>query len=493
MNSLSENFYPHLIPNFNISVRLQVFVMPEPPNQLESNVTNIRSIKVKEVAGLSNEGSSAERSDRAMSSVQEDFDSNSTNIAEENSFSYMSGLYAFVILGANAAWCSTYTLIPWHDVYVHPVYWWEKLINTGLILIFFRTTITIAREVYLVFKMDNIISLKFHLKFFLLASLGYIIPYCAIYWYWTIQSGMNHPMPYGEIPCFYSAMLITWATIWFHFPKDLRADAKFRKRLKNYLFYLICWNLIGIQEVMLDFIFLGLTTYGDEIGWELQWLMSLIIPMFRGLNEWMFPKFFNKAIGYKDGWTKLDEDVPATFSMEIQIADVYALYVAVRLGWARKLTVVCILVVEFLINFYYCVRIIQLHKKIGGTDDNESEQNKIWKAERESAIISLITVETIEVLIPLGYSMAYATQYYGPNATLFNGVETTYFGNEVQDIGSVFSFLFTMFAADTLGGVIISALLVWTCRINVIKEYCKILQKYWLLLLLYTSGDLLWV
>ena len=467
--------------------------MTEPPDKFKSNVTKSRSIRVKEATGLSNEGSGGGISNRAMSSEQEDFENNATNDSEEETFSYMSGLYAFVILGANVAWCSTYTLIPWHDVYVHPTTWWEKLINTGLILIFFRSTITTVREAYLVLKLESILSLKFHLEFFLSSSLGYIVPYCIIYWYWTIQCGMNHPMPMAELPCYYIAMFASLAKMWFHFSKDLRADAKFRKRLKNYIYYLFWWSLIGIQEVMLDFIFLGLTEYGDEIGWELQWLMSLIVPLFRGLNEWMFPKFFSKALGYKDGWTKLDEDVPATFAMEIQIADVYALYVAVRLGWAKKLTVVCILVVEFSINFYYCVRIIQLHNKIGENGDTESEPNRILKAEKESAIISLITVETIEVLIPLGYSMAYATQYYGPNATLFSGVKTTYFGQEEQDIGSVFSFLFTMFAADTLGGVIISALLAWTCRINVIKEYCKILQKYWLLFLLFTSGDLLWV
>ena len=149
---------------------------------------------------------------------------------------------------------------------------------------------------------------------------------------------------------------------------------------------------------------------------------------------------------------------------------------------------------EFTINLFYCLRIIKIHNKIGSNGNNEDNQNKIWKAEKESAVVSLVTVETIEVLIPLGYSMAYATAYYGPNATLFCGVKATYFGcTEVTDIGSVLTFLFTMFAADTFGGAVISAVLAWKCKINVIKEYCKIMQKYWPLLLLYTSNDLFYV
>ena len=144
---------------------------------------------------------------------------------------------------------------------------------------------------------------------------------------------------------------------------------------------------------------------------EVQWLMALMIPLFRGFMEWVLPKFFHKALGYKDGWTKLDEDEPATFSMETMIANVFALYVAVRLGWANQSTVISILVVEFTINLFYCLRIIKIHNKIGSNGNNEDNQNKIWKAEKESAVVSLVTVETIEVLIPLGYSLFNGVRY----------------------------------------------------------------------------------
>ena len=153
--------------------------------------------------------------------------------------------------------------------------------------------------------MKSLISVRFHFTFWLFVSLAFIIPYCGNYYYWTILNGMSHPMPLISLPWFYLANFTAFAALWFHFPKDLRLDKKFRKRLKNYILYLFMWNLIAIQELMLDVIFHQLTVFENKSGMEVQWLMALMIPLFRGLMEWVLPKFFHKALGYKDGWTKL--------------------------------------------------------------------------------------------------------------------------------------------------------------------------------------------
>lgn len=467
--------------------------MPESHVEFEPGATNIRSIKVREATLPSNKIVENDVSHTSNFASHENLERDATKIVEEKPFSYLYGLYAFVILGANVAWVSTYTLIPWRDVFIDQSAWWEQLVRYGLILMFLRPTLGYIREAYMVFKMESLMSFACHFKFWSIISSAYIIPYCGFYYYWTIANGLNHPMPFVDVPCFFISMFAMYGVIWFHFPKDLRMEKKFRKRLKYYITYAFSWNLIAFQEIIMDMAFINLTAYEIESGLEAQWLMALIIPLFRGFNEWLLPKIFHKALGYKEGWTKVDEDVPATFVMETCIADVYALYVAVRLGWAKQLTVMCILLVEFTINLFYCFRIIKLHNKIANNGNNQDEQNKILKAEKESAVISLITVETIEVLIPLGYSLAYATAFYGPNATLFVGVKSTYFGYTEQEIESVFSFLFTMFAADTFGGALISAILAWKCNINVLKEYCKIMQKYWFILLIYMSSDLLYV
>ena len=167
-------------------------------------------------------------------------------------------------------------------------------------------------------------------------------------------------MPFIIVPCAYSAEVGKMIGIWFSFSSDLRGNQKFRKRVWNYIFYLIAWNLLGFAELFIDTIFLELTKYLMENDVQIQWLVAFVIPVFRGAFEWILPKFFNKALGYKKGWTKLDEDFPATFAIETQITDLFTLYVAVRLVNADQFTVAVILGVEFCINLFHCFRIIRL-------------------------------------------------------------------------------------------------------------------------------------
>ena len=134
---------------------------------------------------------------------------------------------------------------------------------------------------------------------------------------------------------------------------------------------------------------------------------------------------------------------------------------------------------------------IRLHNKIGDASDAQSK--KIWIAEKKSEITSLITVEVIEILIPLAYALAYTAAYYGPNAELMSGVKSTYFGMSANEIGPVMEFLFIMFAFDTFGAVLVVILLGLFCQINAIKEYCKVMQKHWVTLCLYLSADILHV
>ena len=310
-----------------------------------------------------------------------------------------------------------------------------------------------------------------------------------MYLVWTQYVGYNWPMPFWVSICSYLGNFFQLTTIWFLFPRDLRQNIEFRNRLKAYFIYICTWNCIGLAEIFMDTIFIELTKYQMENEVEVQWLMAFVIPIFRAFFEWILPKFFNKALGYKKGWTKLDEDIPATFAMETQITDIFTLYVAVRLGSAGQFTVLCILGVEFCLNLFACYRIIRLHQKIG---NNSDEERKLWKAEKQSAIISLITAEVIEILIPFAYAMTYATAYYGPNAKIMTGVKSTYFDQmPVTDIQSVLSFLFLMCGVDALGAVFIAVLLGLFCKINFVKEYCKIMKKNWITLAIYMSGDII--
>ena len=290
----------------------------------------------------------------------------------------------------------------------------------------------------------------------------------------------------GELPAgmigWYITVFVLWAVF---FPTEKRNDPDFKTRLNNYVYYLLVWSLIPWQELFMDTIFTLLTSY------DLQFLMALVIPLFRSFVEWILPKFFNKACGYKKGWTKADENEPATFCMETMIAQAYSMYIAVRLTMfsPETRTTGCILGVEFLINLYHCFQIIRIHNKIGANDGNE--QNSVLKAEKKSAIVSLITLEFIEASIPLIYAMGIVLAYYGPNAKLMIGIKSEYFGvPPITNLLNVLSVLFLMAGIDALGGILVGVLLGYFCKINIIKELTIILQKYWIHLSIFMGGEI---
>ena len=171
------------------------------------------------------------------------------------------------------------------------------------------------------------------------------------------------------------------------------------------------------------------------------------------------------------------------------INQVYTIYVAVRLSSADTFTGACILGVEFLINLYSCFKIIRMHRKIEGSDDSENKAER--KAEKKSAIVSLLTVELIETLTPAAYAISLLMAYYGPNATLMTGIKNEYFGiPAITDIQGVINIVFLMSGFDLLAGLVFGLLLRYFCKMNMFAEICKILQKYWIHLAIFIGGDL---
>ena len=422
----------------------------------------------------------------------ETIDEESNALRNEESFSYFNGLYSLVILGYCFMATATHTLIPLHDHFINPEFWWENLI-LGCIYQLFRIVLTTARDAYCILQIEEIMTLKWHLKLCAVSFTNFVIIYIAQHYIWTVGLNNNPPLPMGDLPGgmlgWYLTIFVIWATF---FPTEKKSTPELKKRIKNYMYYLVLWSFIPWQEVFMDSIFVALTTYQYEQGVELQWLMALVIPIFRGFVEWILPKFFNKAVGYKKGWTKVDENEPATFCLDTQIAQAYSLYVAVRLSNADNLAAGCILGIEILINLYQCFRIIRLQHKIGGDEDDE--QIMILKAEKKSAIVSLITVEFIEIAIPILYAIGLVLAYYGPNADLMVGIKNEYFGMPtITDIQYNLSLLLLMAAIDAIGLIIVGFLLGWFCKINILEELCNILYKYWIHLAIFMGGDIMHV
>ena len=90
-----------------------------------------------------------------------------------------------------------------------------------------------------------------------------------------------------------------------------------------------------------------------------------------------------------------------------------------------------------------------------------------------------------EGLVPLVYALCFAMSYYGPNSHLIGNVGIKIWGYKaVDDATRTFLVLFGMFGFD-LVSLFINAMLIWSnCKINILREFFVVLQKYWYIILL---------
>ena len=77
--------------------------------------------------------------------------------------------------------------------------------------------------------------------------------------------------------------------------------------------------------------------------------------------------------------------------------------------------------------------------------------------------------------------------YYGPNATLFAGIKSEYFGSRpVENVQKNLLVLLAFFSIDVFA-MIASAILLWIyTKTNLFQEICKFLKNYWFILILKT-------
>ena len=362
----------------------------------------------------------------------------------------------------------------------------------GIFISLLSTTLPGGRKVFLFFKMKSILTFEWQLRMFLLSSLAYVGPYYAMYLIWTNYLDYNPPIPYADHVCKILSRIGTMFAVWYGFSNDLRKKSEFRNKIKNYFYYYLWWIVIEIQMEMLSTICHKLTKYQTASGLPLQWLMAFLIPMCRELNQWILSKILVRVLGSTKEEALMEDNKSATFAMESSITISFAIFVTVMLSYTSKLTVACTLIVEFCINLFHSVRIIRWHKKINDCD----EQGEAFYANKEATLTSLITAELIEVLVPLAYAIVYAISYYGPNASLIARVKLNYpeiRRTAISDVEGIFAFLFTMFTFDTIGGIVLGLALQRICNVNVMEKCSEILTKYWFLLALFLSGDMLYV
>ena len=373
--------------------------------------------------------------------------------------SYWNGLYVFVILGFSVTSTFTITLIPLQNQVEFPAYWYETSIGPCWTILLLLTCM-VSLDCYVYFNIKSMVSIASFLRLFVPSSLSGLFFFAVVNNIWTLGFGYNLPVPFNGvlwIPIF----IVFTVSLWFEFPYRLRNIPAYRKRL---IIYIIVLGLNGSAMSQYDVVFATVSL----LPTNMQWTLAFVLPLIRGVNIWILDKFIYQAIPCNLQAAK--------FGTLAFIRSTHTLFVAINLANVSKVTLYCILGIEFLLHFYSCYQIIGMQTKVNADGFENEEQ----KENVEVVLLDLVVSETIELLAALAYSVTFAVAFYGPNATILGNIGNSYWTYEkVHDIRKALFVVFQMALIDLQIGIVCGIILWRYCRINLFQEFCTMMKSYW--------------
>ena len=156
----------------------------------------------------------------------------------------------------------------------------------------------------------------------------------------------------------------------------------------------------------------------------------------------------------------------------------YSLWLATSFSLLTPAIEYILLALNFFINISLCFKVIRLNGKMFGA---HIEAKKIQNQKIE-ILTELILNETVEILLPIAFIGAYLSAYYGPN-------KSTIWHIAVNE--NVLEFLIPVIkmAVIDCGSLILAGIsLQWFCQINILREYCRTIKKYWLYIAFWGGG-----
>lgn len=382
--------------------------------------------------------------------------------------SYWNIMYVLVILGGCTLATSVVTLLPRHNTIYYPEFWYEPII-LFVFTIALRLTIATIVEFYIFTNVPELLSKKVFLKLFLAYSISFILPYCICYATWTVYLGRNHPLPFiGQ--CGIGVYLAYFFAVWHLFRLNTSMQDEEKKKITYFIFYRGCWFMLGIQFMILRIVI--------KLAHSIEWITAILIPIVRSFNSWIISKIVEKIVGTNNEAANCL--VATTITMN------FTFFVAIQLFSSSQSTVYCILGVELALHMRTCYQIIQLSRKVG-EEPVTVEKEKIAE-EKKKKMFELVISELMEAMIPLLYGVGYATAYYGPNGSLIKNVRSNYFGGKVMsDIQQFYIVMLQLFSIDLITMILSAICLYHFCHLGLFQEMCKMIKKYWWMMLLQLS------
>ena len=379
----------------------------------------------------------------------------------DNKSRYIDCIYGPLALAICIAAPCTITFLPVSDVITKPECWYEVAFSTTSCFFFLASTVAMETEVALNPFKKRLVTVIIEL--FVTSKATEVLGYCLIHLIWYMLLGYFEPFPFKQIIMAYLSYIALLARLWKVIPKKRRKVQAFRKQFSAFLARLLWGSLISLQLTIISQV-LGM------ISREVEWLIALIVPLTKIFHDRVIDKLVTKYatpenLAHAKIIGKIGTNITYSFWLAISFA-----------SYATKATEFVLLGINFCINMALCYKIIQLSKKVSAFKLDGDKK----KFPKEQVLTELVLNEIVEILIPIAFIGSYCTAYYGPNKDILGNVGFeiwTYY--KVEDL---FSFLMPVVEMALLdfGSLILAGLLLWwLCSINIFKEYCKAIKKFW--------------
>ena len=353
------------------------------------------------------------------------------------------------------------TTIPRTNSILYQKWWMEMILTAANVLFLDAASRLLNLAVWT--KERSIKSVKVLLKVFFLAYIiPYLLFYVSSYIVWSVHFGFNHPMPYLGLVIL-PIQMAGAAELWILLPSEALGKQQFRRKLKMYMAYCAWTWVMTVQNEILSYCFANFST-------DLQFLVAFMIATCREFDFFIRSSLIDKMMGV--------QDESATALLTITINCSYGSFVARRLEGASLATICCIVAIDFFIHLKNTYRVINEHRRV----NIEEEENASLR--RARYITQLVVSELTEGFIPITYGTCMVLAIYGPNSRILANVGSIYWGEVIEDIGSLLFSMGILFVFDLLSVLVTSVVLWKVASINMFQEFRDGIDKYCLFLMI---------
>ena len=364
--------------------------------------------------------------------------------------------FVFYILGTlltSAFMTIPMSLIPMHNVFCDPNYWYETALQHSFNIAGMSVTYVFTCGYYL-----NISYIKTTRNILVVCLIGVIITlitYTAGYYIWTYALEFQYPPPFIGYTVALFAHNSQIFTLWFCIPLSWRRNTQFRRRLKFcYSSFLFMAFVIPVQYGIFGKLF-------DMIRNPYQPIIALCVPLVREFNSWVMANLNSKAAKSDITGSKLVGGY--------MVSTWHAVFICYSIGsLTTDFTSWLIMGIDFLINICISVRLVWVKKR--RPDDIEKQYE---------LLLEVLIAELTEFLVPLAFLLTFIASYYGPNSTLIGNVGSSYWKYDAVDDGKQYVQNILMFFFIDFCSVVACTIILWVfCQINLPKAFVTLENEF---------------